>query len=108
MENTPLVWASTIAAGSLIRNLDDDFYGDWTFSGKTAPINTVGCTNPASPINGGQPLCGTGNAVADMLTGFYNSVGGFVPGPLSPTTEAGNPQDHVFSYLGPTRKTTGR
>jgi Carboxypeptidase regulatory-like domain len=85
----------------LIRNLDDDFYGDWTFSGKTAPINTVGCTNPASPINGGKPLCGTGNAVADMLTGFYNGVGGFVPGPLSPKTEAGNPQDHVFSALGP-------
>src|SRR5450631_3180370 len=60
----------------LIRNLDDDFYGDWTFSGKTAPINTVGCTNPASPINGGKPLCGTGNGVADMLTGFYNGVGG--------------------------------
>jgi hypothetical protein len=85
----------------LIRNLDDDFYGDWTFSGKTAPINTVGCTNPGSPINGGQPLCGTGNSVADMLTGFYNGVGGFVPGPLSPTTEAGNPQDHVFSAVGP-------
>jgi hypothetical protein len=85
----------------LIRNLDDDFYGDYTFSGKTAPINTVGCNNPASPVNGGQPLCGTGNAVADMLTGFYNAVGGFVPGPLSPTTTAGNPQDHVFSALGP-------
>ena len=85
----------------LVRNLDDDFYGDWTFSGKSAPINTITCPNPASPINGGQPLCGTGNAVADMLTGFYNAVGGFVPGPLSPTTQAGNPQDHVFSYLGP-------
>jgi hypothetical protein len=85
----------------LIRNLDDDFYGDWTFSGKTAPINTVGCTNPASPINGGKPLCGTGNGVADMLTGFYNGVGGFVPGPLSPKDQAGNPQDHVFSAVGP-------
>jgi hypothetical protein len=85
----------------LVRNLDDDFYGDWSFSGKSAPINTITCTNPASPINGGQPLCGTGNAVADMLTGYYSSVGGFVPGPLSPTTQAGNPQDHVFSYLGP-------
>jgi hypothetical protein len=87
----------------LIRNLDDDFYGDWTFSGKTAPINyeSGSCSNPASAINGGNPLCGTGNAVADMLTGYYNGVGGFVPGPLSPTNQAGNPQNHVFSYLGP-------
>jgi len=85
----------------LIRNLDDDFYGDWNFSEKTAPLNFVGCNNPASAINSGNPLCGTGNSVADMLTGYYNTVGGFVPGPLSPTTQAGNPQDHVFSSVGP-------
>ncbi len=36
-----------------------------------------------------------------MLIGYYNGVGGFVPGPLSPTTQAGNPQDHVFNYFGP-------
>jgi hypothetical protein len=94
----------------LVRNLDDDFYGDWSFSGKTGannfePVSATNaassCSNPASAINGGNPLCGTGNAVADMLTGYYSGVGGFVPGPLSPTTQAGNPQDHVFSYLGP-------
>jgi len=85
----------------LKRNLDDDFYGDWTFSGNTVVKNFVTCPNPASPLNGGQPLCGTGNGVADMLTGYYNGVGGFVPGPLSPTNQAGNPQDHVFNYVGP-------
>ncbi|HYK34668.1 TonB-dependent receptor [Alloacidobacterium sp.] len=85
----------------LIRNLDDDFYGDWTFDGHSAPINFVTCPNPSSALNNNHPLCGTGNAVADMLTGYYNGVGGFVPGPLSPTDQAGNPQDHVFSYLGP-------
>jgi hypothetical protein len=36
-----------------------------------------------------------------MLTGFYNSVGGFVPGPLSPKDTAGNPQTHIFNYWGP-------
>jgi hypothetical protein len=85
----------------LIRNLDDDFYGDWGFSPATAQKNFLTCSNPASSLNGGQPLCGTGNAVADMLTGYYNNVGGFVPGPLSPTDQAGNPQNHVFQYLGP-------
>jgi len=78
----------------LIRNLDDDFYGDWNFAGSTVASNSNGCTNATG-------LCGTGNAVADMLLGYYNNVGGFVPGPLSPSNTAGNPQDHVFGYLGP-------
>ena len=94
----------------LIRNLDDDFYGDWSFSGKTVQTNyeavsstnaASSCTNPASALNGGHPLCGTGNGIADMLTGYYSGVGGFVPGPLSPANQAGNPQDHVFNYVGP-------
>jgi hypothetical protein len=78
----------------LIRNLDDDFYGDWGFNGNTVTTNGTSCTTPTG-------LCGTGNAVADMLLGFYNNVGGFVPGPLSPTNTAGNPQDHVFNYFAP-------
>ena len=36
-----------------------------------------------------------------MFLGYYGGVGGFVPGPLSPTNTAGNPQDHVFSYFAP-------
>jgi len=78
----------------LIRNLADDFYGDWSFSGPLVQTNGGGCPNPTG-------LCGTGNAVADMLLGYYSGVGGFVPGPLSPTDTAGNPQDHVFNYFAP-------
>jgi Carboxypeptidase regulatory-like domain len=78
----------------LIRNLDDDFYGDWSFSGSLIQNNGTGCTTASG-------RCGTGNAVADMLLGYYSSVGGFVPGPLSPTDTAGNPQDHVFNYFAP-------
>jgi hypothetical protein len=100
----------------LIRNLDDDFYGDWSFSSTTAvsnyevkdpnakpgePGSESSCDNPASAINGGNPLCGTGNGTADMLIGYVGGVGGFVPGPLSPTTYAGNSQDHQYSYVGP-------
>jgi hypothetical protein len=36
-----------------------------------------------------------------MMMGFYSGVGGFFPGPLSPTTEAGNPQTHIFKYFAP-------
>jgi len=100
---------------TITRNLDDDFYGDWGFSSNTIQNNnkpipagypgagTSSCPNPAVAVGtaAATQLCGTGNAVADMMLGYYNGVGGFVPGPLSPTTQAGNPQDHVYSYLGP-------
>ena len=80
----------------LIRNLDDDFYGDFGFSAATVLTNNGNnsCTNASG-------LCGTGNAVADMLLGYYNSAAGYVPGPLSPTTQAGNPQTHIFAYFAP-------
>jgi hypothetical protein len=87
----------------LIRNLDDDFYGDWGFTDTTIQTNSAGCPNAPVSVNGGPAvsLCGTGNAVADMMLGYYHNVSGFVPGPLSPTNTAGNPQTHVFSYVGP-------
>lgn len=78
----------------LIRNLDDDFYGDYNFSNNLISSNNINCQNATG-------LCGTGNAVADYLLGYYNNVGGFMPAPLSSTTTAGNPQDHVFSYFAP-------
>ncbi len=83
----------------LIRNLDDDFLGDYGFNATTLSNNKVGC----NPGNGGNANgnCGTGNAVADMLLGYYGGASGFVPGPLSPTDQAGNPQTHIFSYFAP-------
>jgi hypothetical protein len=78
----------------LIRNLDDDFYGDWSYTAQNVQTNNINCPNATA-------LCGTGNAIGDMLTGYYAGVGGFVPGPLSPTNQAGNPQDHVFGYFAP-------
>jgi len=88
---------------SLTRNLDDDFYGDWNFRSDLIQNNSPGCPNAPVSVNGGPPtsLCGTGNAVADMMLGYYNDVSGFVPGPLSPTNTAGNPQTHVFNYFAP-------
>ena len=87
----------------LIRNLDDDFYGDWSFSSNLIQTNSPGCPNAPVSVNGGPAtsLCGTGNSIADMMLGYYSGVGGFVPGPLSPTNTAGNPQTHVFNYFAP-------
>ena len=80
----------------LIRNLDDDFYGEWSFGATTIQKNFNGCPNSTT-------LCGTGNAVADMLLGYYSGAGGFVPGASQyvPANTAGNPQDHVFGYFAP-------
>jgi hypothetical protein len=78
----------------LIRNLDDDFYGDWSFSANNVLTNGANCPN-------GTGKCGTGNATADLLLGYYSGAAGYVPGPLSPTDQAGNPQTHIFSYFAP-------
>ena len=87
----------------LIRNLDDDFYGDWGFSAANVVTNNINCPNAPVSVAGGAPtsLCGTGNAIADLLLGYYSGASGYVPGPLSPTTQAGNPQTHIFSYFAP-------
>jgi hypothetical protein len=83
----------------LIRNLDDDFLGDYGFSATTLSNNKVSC----DPAHGGNSNgnCGTGNAVADMLLGYYSSAAGYIPAPLSPTDIAGNPQTHIFTYFAP-------
>jgi Carboxypeptidase regulatory-like domain/TonB dependent receptor len=97
---------------TLTRNLDDDFLGTWGYSSNlinsnSVPISTTNsassCPNAPVSVNGGAPapLCGTGNAVADMMLGYYSGTSEFVPGPLSPTTFAGNPQTHVFNYFAP-------
>ncbi len=100
---------------TITRNLDDEFYGAWGFSSNTIVSNSLvipakyqnagqnSCPNAPVSVNGAAatPLCGTGNATADMLLGYYSGVSGFVPGPLSPTNQAGNPQDHVYHYIGP-------
>lgn len=78
----------------LIRNLNNDFFGDYTFANDLILRNGNNCPNATG-------LCGTGNAVADYLLGYYSGVGGFFPAPLSSTKEAGNPQDHIFSYFAP-------
>ncbi len=61
---------------------------------QTVLTNGTSCPNATA-------LCGTGNATADMLLGYYSGAAGYVPGPLSPTDQAGNPQTHVFSYFAP-------
>jgi hypothetical protein len=96
----------------ITRNLDDDFLGTWSFGASTIQTNSEPVTAgsmtsscPNAPVAVGTaapaPLCGTGNATADMMLGYYSGVSNFVPGPLSPSNTAGNPQSHVYDYFAP-------
>jgi hypothetical protein len=97
---------------NITRNLDDDFYGDWSFSASTIntnnePISATipGSSCPNTPVSVGTAaptaLCGSGNGPADMMLGYYSGAGGFFPAPLSATTQAGNPQTHLYHYFAP-------
>jgi hypothetical protein len=87
------------------RNLDDDFYGDWGFNSSLIQTNSepVSAGSSISSCTTPTGKCGTGNAVADMMLGFYSNVGGFFPGAsqFAPKTGAGNPQTHYYNYLAP-------
>jgi len=78
----------------LIRNLDNDFFGDYSFRNDLVLSNGTNCPN-------GSGFVWYGNAVADYLLGYYQNVGGFFPAPLSNTSVAGKPAGHVFTYFAP-------
>ena len=89
---------------TITRNLDDDFLGTWSFSSSLIQTNSEAITSAAgsgSSCPNPTGLCGTGNAIADMMLGYYSGESNFVPGPLSPTNTAGNPQTHIYNYLAP-------
>jgi hypothetical protein len=74
------------------RDLDNDFLGNYTYMNNTLVTNGVGCATVT---------CGTGNTIADFLQGYYNSATAYIPGALSPTNQAGNPQSHIYNYFAP-------
>ncbi len=74
------------------RDVDTDFLGDYVYSNNQLLTNGVGCATV---------VCGTGNVISDFLLGYYQTAATYVPGPFSPTTQAGNPQLHVYNYVAP-------
>jgi hypothetical protein len=76
------------------RDLSADFLGNFNYSNDTLLNNSGGCNTPSG-------LCGTGNAIADFLLGYYNSASTFQPGPFSPTNVAGNLNQYRFMYFAP-------
>jgi len=76
------------------RDLSADFLGNFNYSNDTLLNNNGGCTTSSGS-------CGTGNAIADFLLGYYNSASTFQPGPFSPTNVAGNLNQYRFMYFAP-------
>ncbi len=76
------------------RNLSADFLGDFTYANENVLSNSGGCTTASG-------RCGTGNALADFLLGYYSGATTFQPGPFSPTNVAGNLNQYKFMYVAP-------
>src|SRR6266568_4641535 len=78
------------------RDLSADFLGDFNYANDTIANNgsngSNGCTSQ---------FCGTGNAIADLLLGYYSGATTFQPGPFSPTNVAGNLNQYQFMYFAP-------
>ena len=62
------------------RDLSTNFLGSFTFNSTTVSQNGNNGTN-----NCATAYCGTGNATADFLLGYYGAASTFQPGPFSQT-----------------------
>jgi hypothetical protein len=78
------------------RDLSADFLGNFNYSNDTIINNGGGGTKGCA-----TQFCGTGNAIADFLLGYYNNASTFQPGPFSPTNVAGNLNQYQFMYFAP-------
>jgi hypothetical protein len=79
------------------RNLAANYLGQMTYLNNNILHNSQvagSCTTPSG-------LCGTGNAVADFLLGYYQTATTFTPGPLSTPGIPGNLHHYVFNYFAP-------
>ncbi len=85
------------------RNLSGNFLGSYGFSSATILTNggvaTGKQTNTANPCS--TAYCGTGNATADFLLGYYSGASTFQPGPFSASGVSGNLNQFHFKYFGP-------
>jgi hypothetical protein len=79
------------------RDLSTNFLGSYTFNNNTILSNGGGGQNNCATLT-----CGTGNATADYLLGYYGGASTFQPGPFSQTgSQPGNLNQYHFKYFGP-------
>ena len=95
----------------LIRNLADDFYGDWRpSSSNLIDKNSLRLSQRPGFVNGATSLVGTGNAVADMaVPDIIGRVSGFVPCSVKTRPYGWQSADAYLQLLRTLRyRTTGR
>lgn len=78
------------------RNLSSNFLGSYGYSSNTILQNGGSGTNGCVTIT-----CGTGNATADFLLGYYSGASTFQPGPFATAGVAGNLNQFHFKYFAP-------
>jgi hypothetical protein len=78
------------------RDLSTNFLGGYGYANNLIVNNSQNgsCTTPSGK-------CGTGNAVADFLLGYYSGANTFQPGPFSDPKTAGNLNQYHFMYFAP-------
>jgi hypothetical protein len=79
------------------RDLSTNFLGSWTFNNNLVLTNGAAGTNNCPTVT-----CGSGNAVADFLLGYYAAASTFQPGPFSTSiNNPGNLNQYHFKYFAP-------
>jgi len=79
------------------RDLSTNFLGSYSFDNNLVSTNGGAGTNNCPTVT-----CGSGNAVADFLLGYYAGASTFQPGPFSTSgSEPGNLNQYHFKYLAP-------
>jgi hypothetical protein len=79
------------------RDLSTNFLGTYSYNNNLVLTNGGGGAN-----NCATPTCGTGNAVADFLLGYYAGANTYQPGPFSTTGgQPGNLNQYHFKYFAP-------
>ncbi len=82
------------------RNLSGNFLGSYGFASQTI-LSNGNTTNGVTVNNCPTAYCGTGNATADFLLGYYSGASTFQPGPFSTGSTPGNLNQFHFKFFGP-------
>ena len=79
------------------RDLSTNFLGEYTYNNNLVQTNGGAGSNNCATVT-----CGTGNAIADFLLGYYENASTFQPGPFSTSgSQPGNLNQYHFKYLAP-------
>lgn len=83
------------------RNLATNFLGTFGYNSNQITLNPTGGLGGANGCPAGNVYCGTGNAYADYLLGYWSGTETFQPGPFTFGSAPGHLNQYVFKYFAP-------